>query len=60
MRTGVDYPGWAIAMCSLMDRIQMVADDEEAVRKLLSWRFGIAEQHGIKIDILGPSSRTMQ
>ncbi len=52
----VDYEKWAIAMCSLLDRIEDVADDEDAVLKLCRGRFELAEEHGLEVDFLGPTS----
>jgi len=55
-----DYEGWAIAMCSLLDRIEMVSDDEDAVRKLTKGRFEIAARHGFTVVFSGQGAGYVQ
>ena len=55
-RGTINYRDWAVELCTLLDRIEMVADDEEAVRELLQGRFDIARNHGFEVVIDGPAS----
>lgn len=50
----MDWERWALAQTDLLDRIEAVADDEEAVRVLCRGRFELAEQHGLTVEFLGP------
>ena len=50
----VDYQNWALAMCCLLDAIEIHADDEAMVRELVWQRFRLAEQHGLRVEMLGP------
>ena len=52
----MDYETWAIEMATLLDRIEFVADDEEAVRKLCAGRFDIAERCGFDVIFTGPQT----
>ncbi len=47
---------WATALCTLLDRIEMVAGDEVAVRKLCRSRFAIARAHGFTVEFGEPAS----
>ena len=49
----VDYQAWAVDLLSVLDAIEQVADDEEAVRRLCRFRFTIARQHGLTIVFSG-------
>ena len=51
----MDWQAWALDMCSLLDRIEAVADQEE-VRELCAGRFDIAREHGIEVQIVGKIS----
>ena len=51
MSERADYESWAIEMLTLLDRIEAVADDEEAVRILTQGRFEIAERHGFTVEM---------
>ena len=42
---------WALDMCSLLDKIEAVADDEDRVLELVHGRFAMAEGHGLTIEI---------
>jgi len=52
----VDYEAWALEMCSLLDAIEMAANDPARVRQLVRGRFDIAEKHGLKVIMSGPSA----
>ena len=54
----IDYEAWALEMCALLDRIEAVADDEDAVRKLCRGRFALAKKHNLTVTFLGPTSGT--
>ena len=47
---------WASELCALLDRIEMVADDEDAVRDLCRQRFAVAEKHGLTVVFGEPAS----
>ena len=53
---GVDEMAWASDLCTLLDRIEMVADDSDAVKKLCRFRFEIAEKHGMTVEFFGPQT----
>ena len=59
-KPSVNYEAWAVDLCSLLDRIEMVADDEEAVRELCHGRFALDEKHGLEIVFLGEQADTVQ
>lgn len=42
----VDYQAWAIALSTLLDRIEQAADSADDVRELCGQRFDIARKHG--------------
>ncbi len=44
---------WAQGLATLLDRIEQVSDDEEAVLKLCSQRLDLAELCGFRIEYLG-------
>lgn len=50
----IDYEKWALELCSLLDEIEKHAGNEAMVRGLLSVRFQIAEEMGMKVKMLGP------
>ena len=52
----LDWQAWALDMCSLLDRIQRVRDDPEAVWKLCEGRFDLARNHGITVEMTGLAS----
>jgi hypothetical protein len=54
----IDYEKWAFAMCSLLDAIELNADNEEKVRELVGGRFELAEQFGMRIVWGGPAAST--
>ena len=54
--TGLDWQGWALDMCTLLDRIEAVCDDPEAVHKLCRERFTLGEKHGLTFEIIGLAS----
>ncbi len=49
----IDYQAWAVDLSSVLDAIEQVADDEEAVRRLCRFRFRLARQHGLTIVFSG-------
>ena len=49
----VDFQAWGADLSTILDAIEQVADDEEAVRRLCRFRFRIAEQHGLTIVFSG-------
>ena len=51
---------WVAELCTLLDRVEMVADDEEAVRELLHGRFDIAKKHGLDVVFEGSASGRVQ
>ena len=53
LRPRVDYEAWALAMCTLLDRIEQAADSADDVRGLCQQRFAIAKQHGLTVQFLG-------
>ena len=56
----VDWQAWAMAMATLLDRIEIESDKPETVRKLLHMRFEIAKAHGAKVVFEGPISGLTQ
>lgn len=54
------YKSWAIAMCSLLDQIEIVADDEDSVRELLKGRFALAKQYGLTVERSHETSGSLQ
>ncbi len=43
-------------MCSLLDRIEMVAEDESQVRVLCRGRFEMARDHGLEVRLTDEAS----
>jgi len=41
---------WAVDLSQLLDKIELVADNEKHVRELLSERFNIAKNNGITVE----------
>ena len=56
----VNYEAWAVDLDGLLDRIEMVADDEDAVRELCYGRHALAEKHGLEVVFLGEQAATVQ
>lgn len=56
----IDWAAWALEMCSLLDRVEAVADDAAAVHVLVRGRFKMAERHGVEVEFLGPTSGALQ
>ena len=54
--THIDYRGWALALCMLLDEIEL-APDNDALGDLLKHRFSIAEEYGMTVKFLGPAQR---
>ena len=52
----LDWQAWALDMCNLLDRIEAVCDDTEAVHKLCQGRFALGEKHGLTFEIIGLAS----
>lgn len=50
----INWESWALAMCCLLDAIELHADDEDSVRQLVRGRFALAEHHGLQVEMLGP------
>ena len=51
-----NWQGWALDMCSLLDRIEAINDDCETVKELCRGRFELAAKHGLTVQIIGPAS----
>ena len=51
-----DNYAWGSDLMSLLDRIEMVADDADAVRVLVKERFAIGKKHGFEITFEGEAS----
>ena len=47
---------WAIELCTLLDLIELHADDAEKVRELCRARFEIAEKHGLTVVFSGEAA----
>ena len=47
-----DYQGWALAMCTLLDRIENENEDPE-IDEIVRQRFALAEQYGFKVEWSG-------
>lgn len=47
---------WGSDLMSLLDRIEIVADDADAVRVLAQERFAIGKKHGFEITFEGGAS----
>ena len=54
MSDEVNYEGWALDMCSLLDAIERALSDGEILkaRKLIVGRHQIAEAHGLKVEFM--------
>lgn len=50
----INWENWALAMCCLLDAIELHADDEDSVRVLVRGRFALAESHGLRGEMLSP------
>ena len=59
-RAGIKWHLWALGMCRLLDKIEGVYDDPEAVHKLCQDRFELAREHGLTVEIIGLTSGTDQ
>lgn len=51
----IKWEAWALAMCSLLDAIEMSADDPSRVRELVGGRHKLAESFGLKVTFTGPA-----
>ncbi len=56
----MDWEAWALDMCTLLDRIETVADEPEKVRLLTADRFVLAEKHGAVVEIMEPITGWIQ
>jgi hypothetical protein len=52
----INWKAYALALCSLLDEIEL-APDNEVRRDLLSWRFFIAREHGLTVKFGRPAQR---
>ena len=52
----LDWRGWALDMCSLLDRIEVVRDDPRLVHKLCQGRFDMARKRGLIVEMTGLAS----
>ena len=52
----VDWEALALDLCDLLDLIEVVADDEAAVREAVEGRHVLAEKHGLTVEFLGEAS----
>ena len=50
-----DYKQWALDMCTLLDRIEFINDDEN-IKVLCHERFVLAEKHGLGVTFLGETT----
>ena len=55
----VNWEGWALDMCSLLDRIETTTDDEKT-RTLCQDRFELARRHGLDVEMHGETSGSDQ
>ena len=55
MDDDVDYKGWALELCSLLDAVELALREgnKEGAAGLLSVRFQIAEKFGLRIMPMG-------
>lgn len=62
MSDEVNYKGWAVELCSLLDAIEIALGQEDLnrVKILIGGRFRIAKAHGIKIKWTGTQAAGMQ
>lgn len=56
----IDYKSWAMAMATLLDRIELESDKPETVRRLCHMRFEIAKANGAKVVFGEPVSGLVQ
>ncbi len=56
LRSDIDWEAWAVDMCSLLDRIELVSGDEQAVRDLCAGRFDMARKHGLEVKMQGETT----
>ena len=54
-----DYMQWAFDMCTLLDRIEQVCNDDD-VEILCCERFKLAEKHGVKVEYTGMITGLLQ
>ena len=62
MSDEVNYEGWALDMCSLLDAIEMALSDGEIEKAhtLIIGRHQIAEAHGLKVEFMGTQAAGIQ
>jgi len=46
----VDFERWAMAMCALLDRIELSADRPDQVRECCKARFELARRFGVTVE----------
>lgn len=56
----VDYESLCVALCTLLDRIDLAAEDPDGVAELCRQRFEIVRAHGLAVEVLGMSSGELQ
>ena len=58
----VNYEGWAIDLCCLLDAIEAALNenDFDKAHILLKGRFRIAENYGLEIVMMGPQAAWVQ
>ena len=62
MSDEVNYKGWALEMCSLLDAIEIALGNEDldTARIFLKGRFRIAEAHGLKAEFMDKQAAGIQ
>ena len=48
--------GYLGSLCTLLDKIELASDDEDAVRQLCHQRFEIARNHGFTVEFENETS----
>ncbi len=56
MTDDVNYRAWGVDLMTLLDAIEVVADDEDGVRELCRARFSVTRQHGFTLHFEGPGN----
>ncbi len=62
MADDVNYKGWAVDLCSLLDAIEeaLREDDIPRARAYVAGRHQIAEAHGLEIVLMGTQTAGLQ
>ena len=62
MSDEVNYEGWAVDLCSLLDAIELALSEGDIpkARAFLAGRFQIAKAHGLTVEFTGTQAAGMQ